>query len=111
MPAAEAHVFLRRFDPRTGSPIGPAVRVAARWNQARPSPPSVTQDGRLFIAEDEVKRAATYAIDADSLRVVRRYPVGAFTTAASPDGATLALGETDGRVRLASTPPPVGCGP
>ena len=55
-PAAEAHVFLRRFDPRTGSPIGPAVRVAARWNQARPSPPSMTQDGRLFIAEDEVTR-------------------------------------------------------
>jgi DNA-binding SARP family transcriptional activator/WD40 repeat protein len=109
-PAAEAHVFLRRFDPRTGSPIGPAVRVAARWNQPRPSPPSMTQDGRLFIAEDEtfrlgyggnpVKRAATYAIDADSLRVARRYPVGAFTTAVSADGDTLALGQTDGRVRL-----------
>jgi DNA-binding SARP family transcriptional activator/WD40 repeat protein len=111
VPAAEAHVFLRRFDPRTGSPIGPAVRVAARWNQPRPSPPSMAQDGRLFIAEvrsfygrqfrpDEVKRPATYAIDADSLRVVRRYPVGAFTTAVSPDGATLALGQMDGRVRL-----------
>jgi WD40 repeat protein/DNA-binding SARP family transcriptional activator len=109
-PAAEAHVFLRRFDPRTGSPIGPAVRVPARWNQPRPSPPSMTRDGRLFIAEDEtlrlgyggnpVKTAATYAIDAETLRVVRRYPVGAFTTAVSPDGATLALGQTDGRVRL-----------
>jgi WD40 repeat protein/DNA-binding SARP family transcriptional activator len=102
-PAAEAHVFVRRFDPRTGSPIGPAVRVAARWNQPRPSPPSMTQDGRLFIAEDEVKRAATYAIDADTLGVVRRYPIGAFTTAVSPDGATLALGQTDGRVRLLDT--------
>jgi WD40 repeat protein len=111
VPAAEAHVFLRRFDPRTGSPIGPAVRVPARWNQPRPSPPSMTRDGRLFIAEvrgfygrqfhpGEPKRPATYAIDADSLRVVRRYPVGAFTTAVSPDGATLALGQTDGRVRL-----------
>jgi WD40 repeat protein/DNA-binding SARP family transcriptional activator len=112
-PAAEAHVFLRRFDPRTGSPIGPAVRVAARWNQPRPSPPSMSRDGRLFIAEVDArahpppgadlvgeKGAATYAIDADSLRVVRRYPVGAFTTAVSPDGATLALGQTDGRVRL-----------
>ena len=111
VPAAETHVFLRRFDPRTGSPIGAAVRVPARWNQPRPSPPSMSQDGRLFIAEvrsfygrqfhpDEVKRAATYAIDADSLRVVRRYPVGAFTTAVSPDGATLALGQIDGGVRL-----------
>jgi WD40 repeat protein len=111
VPAAEAHVFLRRFDPRTGSPLGPAVRLPARWNQPRPSPPSMTQDGRLFIAEvrsfygrqfhpDEVKRPATYAIDADTLRVVRRYPVGAFTTAVSPDGATLALGQLDGRVRL-----------
>jgi len=99
-PAAEAHVFLRRFDPRTGSPIGPAVRVPARWNQPRPSPPSMTRDGRLFIAEDAVKRAATYAFDADSLRVVHRYPFGAFTTAVSRDGDTLALGQTDGRVRL-----------
>jgi WD40 repeat protein/DNA-binding SARP family transcriptional activator len=111
VPAAEAHVFLRRFDSRTGSPIGPAVRVPARWNQPRPSPPSVTQDGRLFIAEvrsfygrqfhpGEAKRPATYAIDADSLRVVRRYPVGAFTTAVSPDGGSLAFGQTDGHVRL-----------
>jgi WD40 repeat protein/DNA-binding SARP family transcriptional activator len=95
-PVAEAHVFLRRFDPRTGSPIGPTVRVPARWNQRFPSPPSLTPDGRLLIASNN----ATYAIDADTLRVVRRYPVGAYTTGVSPDGDTLALGGEDGRVRL-----------
>ena len=68
----------------------------------------MTQDGRLFVAEDE--ETATYAIDADSLRVVRRYPVGAFTTAVSPDGATLALGDRTAGFAC-STSPPGGCGP
>jgi WD40 repeat protein len=56
----------------------------------------MTPDGRLLIASNK----ATYAIDADTLRVVRRYPVGGYTTAVSPDGDTLALGGEDGRVRL-----------
>jgi WD40 repeat protein len=93
-PDVAAPVFLRRFDARTGSPIGPAVRVAPR------SPPTPrlhsTLDGRVLVASEE----ATYAIDADTLRVVRRYPVGANTTGVSADGATLALGGEDGRVRL-----------
>jgi WD40 repeat protein/DNA-binding SARP family transcriptional activator len=91
-----AHVFLRRFDARSASPIGPAVRTAAQWSQTWPSPPSMSSDGRLLIASNN----ATYAIDADTLRIVRRYPVGAYTTGVSPDGGTLALGGEDGRVRL-----------
>jgi WD40 repeat protein len=91
-----ASVFLRRFDARSASPIGPAVRVAPRWSRPWPPPPSVSADGRLFIPSDR----ATHAIDADTLRVVRRYPVGAYTTGVSPDGDTLGLGGEDGRVRL-----------
>ncbi len=85
-------MFLRRFDARTGLPIGPAVRVAPRSSFGLHSTP----DDRLVVASDE----ATYAIDAQTLRVVRRYPVGAFTTGVSADGATLALGGADGSVRL-----------
>ena len=47
----------------------------------------MTPDGRVIYAGD-----ATYAIDAETLRVVRRYPVGGCTSGISPDGATLALG-------------------
>ena len=85
-------LFLRRFDLRTGSPLGKAVRVAEYgWGF-----PQMTQGGRLIYAASD----ATYAIDAQTLRVVRRYPVGAWTSGISPDGGTLALGGEDGRVRL-----------
>ena len=94
-PDVSKPVFLRRFDLRTGSPIGPAVRVAPRSSPGISRPLS-TPDGRLLVASDE----QTYSIDADTLRVVRRYPVGAFSTGISADGATLALGDEDGRVRL-----------
>jgi WD40 repeat protein len=94
-PDVTAPMFLRRFDLPTGSPSGSAVRVAPR---SSPTPGQLhpTPDGRLLVASDE----QTYAIDADTLRVVRRYPVGAFSTGMSVDGATLALGGEDGRLRL-----------
>ena len=47
----------------------------------------MTPDGRVIVAGANT----TYAIDAETLRVVRRYPVGAFTLGISPDGDTLAL--------------------
>ena len=50
-PAPSAPVFLRRFDARTGSPIGPAVRVAPRCFQTGRPQLSFTPDGRLFIRE------------------------------------------------------------
>jgi WD40 repeat protein/DNA-binding SARP family transcriptional activator len=100
-PDPTAPLFLRRYDTPSASPIGPAVRVAPRsstFGMPRSTPFGVrsTPGGRQLVASDE----ATYAIDADTLRVVRRYPVGAFSTGISPDGATLALGGEDGRVRL-----------
>ena len=87
-------IFLRRFDPRTGSPIGPAARVAPR---SSPTPGLLsTPDGRLLVSTAN----KTLAVDADTLRVARRYPVGASTTGISADGDTLALGGDDGSVRL-----------
>ena len=46
-------------------------------------------------AEDE-----TLEIDAQTLRAVRRYPVGDATGALNPDGSAFALGSTEGTVRM-----------
>ena len=86
-------LFLRRFDARSGSPMGPAVRIAPRSSL---SGLSSTPHGRLIYGG----REATYAIDAETLRLVRRYPVGAYTTGISADGRVLAIGGRDGSVRL-----------
>ena len=63
-------VFMRRFDARDATPLGRAVRVAPRsTTHGTLSSP----DGRLVVSSDR----ATYAVDAETLRVVRRYRVGA----------------------------------
>ena len=91
--SSSAPLFVRRFDARSGSPMGRAVRVGAAPLLSQLHP---TSDGRLLYAGPDT----TYAIDAETLSVLRRYPVGAFTTGISPDGRTLALGGEDGSVRL-----------
>ena len=88
-------LVLRRLNARSGEPLGGAVRAApssgSYWSELLPTP-----DGRLLHSSlDE-----TYAIDAETLRVVRRYPVGGSSLGLSPNGATLAVGGEDGRVRL-----------
>jgi WD40 repeat protein len=86
-------LFIRRFDVRSGAPISRAVRVAPGGFFSLVHP---TSDGRLLYANADT----TFAIDAETLRIVRRYPGGAFTTEISPDGGALALGGEDGSVRL-----------
>ena len=99
-------VFLRRFDARTGSPLGPAVRVAPRSAKI---PLISTADGRLLVSTATGK--TTYAIDGETLRVLDRYRVSASSTAISPDGRTLAFEPARGSVAFAcSTSPPGGCG-
>jgi WD40 repeat protein len=92
-------VFLRHFDARTGSPLGPAVRVAPKSAKI---PLLSTADGRLFVstATGGPGEGRTYAIDAETLRVLDRYPVRASSTAISPDGRTLAFETPDEGVRL-----------
>ena len=79
-------VFLRRFDARSGSPLGPAVRVAPRSAKI---PLTSTADGRLLVST--ATGETTYAIDGETLRVLDRYRVSALSTAISPDGHTLAF--------------------
>jgi WD40 repeat protein/DNA-binding SARP family transcriptional activator len=87
-------LVLRRFDARDASPLGHAVRAAPSsgsvWSEVVSTP-----DGPLLYPTPE----ATYAIDPETLRTVRRYPVGGSTAAVSADGATLAIGR-GGRIRL-----------
>jgi WD40 repeat protein/DNA-binding SARP family transcriptional activator len=85
--------FMRRFDAREATPQGRAVRVAPRSTSTAPMS---TPDGRLLFSSDK----ATYAVDAATLRVDRRYPVGALTAGISADGSTLAVEDVDGSLRL-----------
>jgi DNA-binding SARP family transcriptional activator/WD40 repeat protein len=93
-PEAGAPMFLRRFDLRREAPLGSASRIAPRssgFAGVHQAP-----DGRLLYPGDK----ATVAVDPETLRVVRRYPVGGFTGAINADGTTLAVGALDGTIRL-----------
>ena len=84
-------LFLRRYDARRGTPLGKPVRVAPQLD----TPPLMTPDGRLLVSTDR----GIYAIDAETLRVIRRYPVSG-VAALSPDGRTAAIEAADGGLRL-----------
>ena len=87
-------LFLRRFDARSGAPLGSAVRAAPSgsfWSEPLPAP-----DGHLLYTT----RDATYAIDPDTLRAVRRYALGGDSAGISADGRTVAVGGKDGTVSL-----------
>jgi len=57
--------------------------------------PLMSPDGRLLVSTDR----ATYARDAETLRVIRRYPVSGGDVL-SPDGSTLTIGTPDGGLGL-----------
>jgi WD40 repeat protein len=86
-------VFLRRFDARDAAPQGRAVQVAPRSTSTQPLS---SPDGRLLVSSDR----ATYAVDAETLRVEHHYPVGALTAGITADGSTLALEDVEGSLRL-----------
>src|SRR5262245_19485576 len=84
-------MFLRRYDARRGMPLGKPVRVGI----ANDVLPRMTPDGRLLVSTDR----GVKALDGETLRVIRRYPVGA-VTGLSPDGRTAAITAADGGLRL-----------
>jgi WD40 repeat protein/DNA-binding SARP family transcriptional activator len=85
-------LYMRRFDVPSGTPLGRPVRVVPRSGLLPLSSP----DGRLLVTTD----TTTYAVDMETLRVVRDYPVGGVTNAISPDGSTLAIETDHGALRL-----------
>ncbi len=86
---------LTRVNLRTGTVGGRPLPVGRRGSQAL----SATADGRrafLTVPQDH----ATYAIDPERLRVLKRYPVGDVAGAVRPDGRLFALGSARGGLRL-----------
>jgi WD40 repeat protein len=86
---------LRRVNVRTGEIEGRPLRV----DHAGPFGLFPAADGqRVFVTGAHNDR--TWEIDARTLGVVRRYPVGDEVGALSPDESIFALGSSDGTVRL-----------
>ena len=83
---------LRRYDVRTGRPIGRAVRIAG--SNAIPTD-AVSSRRMLFSAGD-----AVVLVDPSTLRVIRRVPVRTWSAGLSPDGRSVGLGGEDGSVRI-----------
>jgi WD40 repeat protein/DNA-binding SARP family transcriptional activator/energy-coupling factor transporter ATP-binding protein EcfA2 len=83
---------VRRFDARTGRPVGPSRYVSRAQVTLL-----ISRDGRRVFTtgpEDTVVR------DARGLRPLRRLPVGAEQAALSPDDRTMLAGGRDGSVRF-----------
>jgi WD40 repeat protein/DNA-binding SARP family transcriptional activator len=95
--SGEAASVLRHVDGRTGAFASRTLRVGRH--------PSgqlfATGDRRRLFASNQAGNE-TWEIDAERLRVLRRYPYPTADAAGnvSPDGRTFALGSAEGRVRL-----------
>src|SRR5918994_3656119 len=93
-PDGPARSVLLRVDGDTGTVEGAPLRVGGAALDILP-----TRDGRrVFVTSPDDD--ATLEIEAESLRIVRRHPVGGVAGALSPGGGALAVGSRDGRVRL-----------
>ena len=90
---------LMRFDARTGAPRSGPIPI----NRAGSTPLMITSDGRRLVAVGE---GETVVRDAQSLRALKRWPVGGrgasqyWPTALAPDDRTVAIGGEDGSVRF-----------
>ena len=86
--------YLRRYEARTGRSLGRGVRIGRGAAGVAPTVPS-RRDRLLLTRPDE-----TFVVDAATLRVRRRIPVGSSTPGLSSDGQRAALGGFDGSVAI-----------
>ncbi len=86
--------FLRRYEARTGRSLGAGVPIGRGAAGVAPTVPS-RRDRLLVTRPDE-----TFVVDAATLRVRRRIPVGAYVPGLSSDGQRAALGGPDGSVAI-----------
>jgi WD40 repeat protein/class 3 adenylate cyclase/tRNA A-37 threonylcarbamoyl transferase component Bud32 len=87
---------IRRYDVRSGKPLGPPLEVGR--GEAFIAPVVAARRDRLVLTS--TFENATYVVDTEPLRVRDRIPGGAFTIGLSPDGRRAALGGEDGSVSL-----------
>ena len=85
---------LRRYDARTGRPLGRSVRVSRQPGKFAPTV-AFRRDRLLFSNPD-----VTFAVDATTFRAQRRIAKGGFISGLSPDGHTAALGAEDGAISV-----------
>ena len=86
--------LIQRFDANSGRPLGRGRRVVApEWVTLM-----LTRDGRRLVTT--FHSGGTVIRDADTLRPLRRLPVGAEVAALSPDDRTMLAGGRDGSVRF-----------
>jgi WD40 repeat protein/class 3 adenylate cyclase/tRNA A-37 threonylcarbamoyl transferase component Bud32 len=83
---------LRRYDARTGRPVGRHLGIAGRHAIPTDAAPSRRM---LFLAGD-----AVVLVDSSTLRVIRRVAARTWSAAISPDGHSVGLGGDDGSVRI-----------
>ncbi len=86
--------YLRRYETRTGRSLGPGVRIGRGAAGVAATVPS--RRDRLLVTRPD----GTFVVDAATLRVRRRIPVGSSAPALSPDGRRAALGGFDGSVAI-----------
>jgi WD40 repeat protein/class 3 adenylate cyclase/tRNA A-37 threonylcarbamoyl transferase component Bud32 len=87
---------LRRYDVRTGRPVGRGAQIDLGGAYVAPTVP--TRRDRLLLTN--VFEEATLVVDAATLRVRRRIPIGAYSAGLSPDGRSAAVGAEDGSVAI-----------
>ena len=87
---------LRRYEARTGRRLGPGVHIGR--GPANPAPTVPSRRDLLLLSRPD----GTFVVDAATLRVRRRIPVGGigFSPGLSSDGHTAALGGEDGSVTI-----------
>ena len=85
---------VRRYDPRTGKVLGRPLALGAYVFGL-----TATEDGRRLVGASETDDE-TYVIDPVRLRLVSRHKGGGAAAGVSADGRTVALGSSEGEVRL-----------
>jgi WD40 repeat protein/class 3 adenylate cyclase len=93
-PDAPFPAYVRRFGTRTGQPLGRAVPIGTGNTIAAPV---VASRRDLLLVTGAT---TTFLVDAATLRVRTRIPVGGYIAGLSPDARSVALGFEDGSVAV-----------
>ncbi|MDT4918987.1 MAG: hypothetical protein QOH89_3687, partial [Pseudonocardiales bacterium] len=86
--------YLRRYDARTGKPLARGVPIGTENTIA--APVVASRRDRLLVTGSTM----TFVVDAATLRVRERIPVGGYIAGMSPDGRSVAFGGEDGSVAV-----------